>query len=292
MVQSELYRRLLRPARFPVQRQRAAGRLARRICTASIALVLAAAAACSPPRPGFLLDHDAVIRGDTSRRDLALVFTGGDFADGGPHIARVLADKGVKAGFFFTGDFYRDPAKAELVHTLAGGDHYLGPHSSRHLLYAPWEKRDSSLVTREEFAADLRENLAAMEPFGLPDYGLDCFIPPYEWYNTRHVAWAAEMGLTLFNFTPGTSVNADYTTPEMVGYRSSMAIWEKIIAREREDPHRLNGFILLIHIGTDPRRSDKFYLHLGALIDLLRAKGYTLVRIDQLLERANRERSK
>ena len=290
MARSEQHHRL-EPERFACGRVSTAGLLTKRICTAAITLALAAAAACAPPRPGFILDHDAVIRGDTGRCDLALVFTGGDFADGGPHIAGVLADKGVKAGFFFTGDFYRDEAKADLIHTLAGGGHYLGPHSSRHLLYAPWDKRDSSLVTREEFAADLRENLAAMKSFNLPDYGLACFIPPYEWYNARHVAWAAEMGITLFNFTPGTSVNADYTTPEMAGYRSSRAIWDKIFAWERQDPHRLNGFILLTHIGTDPRRSDTFYLHLGALIDALRAKGYSFIRIDQLLERANRERS-
>ncbi|HNS72528.1 MAG TPA: polysaccharide deacetylase family protein [bacterium] len=291
MARSELSRRCLQPGAPPRRHTGAAAARARRLVLAAAALALTALSACVPARPGFILDHDAVIRGDTGRRDLALVFTGGDFADGGLHIARVLAEQGVKAGFFFTGDFYRDPARAELIRGLAGGGHYLGPHSSRHLLYAPWEKRDSSLVSREEFSADLRENLAAMQPFALPAYELNCFIPPYEWYNARHVAWAAEMGMTLFNFTPGTSVNADYTTPEMPGYRSSMTIWEKIFAREREDPYGLNGFILLIHIGTDPRRSDKFYLHLGALIDALRGKGYTFVRIDQLLEHANRKRS-
>ncbi|HOT97861.1 MAG TPA: polysaccharide deacetylase family protein [bacterium] len=243
---------------------------------------------CKPAPPASLRDHGALIRGDTGRRALALIFTGGDFADGGPFIRQTLADKGIQAGFFFTGDFYRDPAKSELIRALIRDGHYLGPHSDQHLLYAAWEKRDSSLVTREQFTADLLANYAAMAPFGLPNYPERYFIPPYEWYNREQVAWAAAAGITLFNFTPGTSSNADYTTPEMRGYRSSQAIWEAILAYEKRDPHGLNGFILLIHVGTDPRRTDKFYLRLGDLIDLLRRKGYSFQRIDALLRRANR----
>jgi endoglucanase len=45
----------------------------------------------------------------------------------------------------------------------------------------------------------------------------------------------------------------------------------------------MNGFILLIHIGTDPRRTDKLYNRLGNLIDTLRARGYSFARIDDLL---------
>jgi hypothetical protein len=41
--------------------------------------------------------------------------------------------------------------------------------------------------------------------------------------------------------------------------------------------------MLLMHIGTDPARSDKFYRHLPALIRELRRKGYGFVRIDELL---------
>jgi peptidoglycan/xylan/chitin deacetylase (PgdA/CDA1 family) len=43
-----------------------------------------------------------------------LVFTGGDYADGGPHIRCVLRKRGVKASFFFTGDFYRDPQRIRI----------------------------------------------------------------------------------------------------------------------------------------------------------------------------------
>ena len=258
---------------------------------ASWVIPLLAVLACAPSRPAFVLDHGAVIRGDASRRELALIFTGGDFADGGPHIRQVLAEKQVRAGFFFTGDFYRDPAKAELIRGLIRDGHYLGPHSDKHLLYAPWENRDSSLVSQRLFEDDLLLNMAEMMPFGLPNYEDKIFIPPYEWYNEQHVRWAQEMGITLFNFTPGTSSNADYTTPDMRGYRPSQQIWDKIFEFEKLDPHGLNGFILLIHIGTDPRRTDKFYLRLGALIDTLLEKEYRFVRIDELVKPATTKRA-
>ena len=44
----------------------------------------------------------------------------------------------------------------------------------------------------------------------------------------------------------------------------------------------LNGFILLVHIGTDARRTDKFYRQLPQLITELKNKNYQFVRIDQM----------
>jgi peptidoglycan/xylan/chitin deacetylase (PgdA/CDA1 family) len=70
----------------------------------------------------------------------------------------------------------------------------------------------------------------------------------------------------------------------MPAYRSSEEIYESIINYEHQDRNGLNGFILLVHIGTDERRTDKFYWKLDSLIDELKGKGYSFVRIDQLLE--------
>jgi peptidoglycan/xylan/chitin deacetylase (PgdA/CDA1 family) len=69
----------------------------------------------------------------------------------------------------------------------------------------------------------------------------------------------------------------------MPEYKSSREIYDRILAYEAKDPNGLNGFILLIHIGTDPERTDKFYLMLEELIRDLKAKSYALVRIDELL---------
>lgn len=232
----------------------------------------------------FTCVEGGIIRGRTDRREMALIFTGGDFADGGPLIRRVLAHRGVKAGFFFTGDFYRNAEHKGLIAGLRSDGHYLGPHSDKHLLYSDWEDRAKTLVTRDEFRKDILANYKAMEEFGLKSNDCRFFIPPYEWYNREVAGWAEELGLVLFNFTPGTSSNADYTTPSMPEYLSSQAIYDRVLKYERTDPLGFNGFILLIHIGTAPERTDKFYDRLDDLLGYLSAKDYRLVRIDELLD--------
>ena len=49
---------------------------------------------------------------------------------------------------------------------LAAG-HYVGPHSHGHLLYAPWEDRQKSLVDKARFQADLYRNLAELGELGV-----------------------------------------------------------------------------------------------------------------------------
>ncbi len=231
----------------------------------------------------YLYDHGAVIRGDVSEKKMSLVFTGHEFADGGEIIRSVLKRTKTPAGFFFTGDFYRNAAFAPLVKGLIRDGHYLGPHSDKHLLYCSWEKREELLVSKEEFTADILNNYEAMTVFGTAKDEALFFIPPYEWYNEAIVEWAKGLGLTLFNFSPGTKSNADYTTPDMPNYQPSAAIYQSILDYEKTDPNGLNGFVLLVHIGSHPDRKDKFHSRLEDLIIELQHKGYAFVRIDELL---------
>lgn len=229
-------------------------------------------------------EYGAVIRGDTAQKKLSLVFTGDEFADGGPHIRSVLNKHGIKAAFFFTGNFYRNPAFANLIENLVADGHYLGAHSDRHLLYCSWENRDSLLVTKTGFLHDLAANYKEMERFGVRKEMASFFLPPYEWYNDSISAWTKAYGLRLINFSRGTRSHADYTTPEMKNYHTSEQIYNSILKYEQSRPHGLNGFILLSHIGTAPMREDKFYLQLESLIIDLTEKGYDFVRLENLLE--------
>ncbi len=123
-----------------------------------------------------------------------------------------------------------------------------------------------------------------MDRAGIKKEKARLFLPPYEWYNDSIAAWTKAIGLQLINFTPGTLSHADYTTPGMKNYRSSNEIYTSIINCEKAKPAGLNGFILLIHVGTDPRRTDKFYKRLPGLIKYLKAKGYQFQTVDQLLK--------
>ncbi len=232
----------------------------------------------------FECESGAIIRGDTSAKKLALVFTGDEFGDGGQHILDVLDRQQVPGSFFFTGNFYRNPRFELLIQSLASNDHYLGAHSDKHLLYCDWEDRDSLLVTYEGFVQDLENNYQEMGRFGIEKQNARFFLPPYEWYNDSISLWTKSLDLQLINFTHGTLSHADYTTPDMPNYRSNKAIFQSIMDYEKESANGLNGFILLNHIGTAPERTDKFYLHLEVLIEELKNKGYQFERIDELLD--------
>ena len=223
------------------------------------------------------------MRGDTSLPELALVFTGDEYADGGIRIASVLADQGVKASFFFTGKFYRNPEFKSIIHTLVEDGHYLGAHSDQHLLYCSWENRDSLFVSSLQFREDLLENYKAMDEFGISREEAQFFLPPYEWYNDSIAKWTQTMGLTLVNLSYGTLSHADYTLPGTKIYRDSKEIYKSIVDYEVRNATGLNGFILLIHIGTESKRTDKFYSYLDELIEELTARNYSFKRIDELL---------
>lgn len=237
------------------------------------------------PEPEVTYSHGGIIRGDTTRRTLALVFTADEFADGAPQILATLKKHRAKGAFFLTGNFYRNRAFAGIIRQLKAGGHYLGPHSDQHLLYCDWTRRDSLLVTKKQFTDDLHACYAAMAQRGIQQRDASFFLPPYEWYNDTIAAWTNELGLQLVNFTPGTRSNADYTYPEMgKQYRNSQSIFQSVTAYEQEQPAGLNGFLLLTHLGTDRRRKDKFYTHLDKLLTYLEQRGYKFVSIEELLQ--------
>ena len=189
-----------------------------------------------------------------------------------------------KASFFFTGRFYRNPAFQKIIQQLKRNGNYLGAHSNEHLLYCDWTKRDSLLVTKQEFKADLQKNYDELKKFEVAKSSAHFFLPPYEWYNDSIASWTKEMDLQLVNYTPGTLSHADYTTPDEQNYRNSKTILQSITNFEQTHSRGLNGFILLMHVGTDAKRTDKFYNLLPQLIQRLKQKDYKLVRIDELLK--------
>jgi peptidoglycan/xylan/chitin deacetylase (PgdA/CDA1 family) len=258
----------------------------------AIALLVLLGGCVSPPhavvpdlshKPWTFVES-GVTRGDTSKKHIALVFTGGDFGEGASHILDVLARRGIQASFFVTGDFIRKPELVPHLKRMVEGAHYLGPHSDAHPLYAPWNDREKTLVTEEFFKADLQKNIDDLRALGaLRDHSRPVyFIPPYEWYNDDQTRWSREMGVLLFNFTPGSGSNRDWAPEGHKSFAPSQQILDDILAYERKDPHGLNGFILLLHLGSE--RKDKMHVLLEPLVEELQKRGYQFVRIDELLK--------
>lgn len=247
--------------------------------------VTTAAASVSVAEDPFTYQDGAVVRGSRVARHVALVFTGHEFAEGAETILEALARYDAKASFFVTGDFLRNAEFAPLVRRMLAEGHYVGPHSDRHRLYCAWTPDRRTLLTRAEFETDLNGNLRELERFGVTRTQARFFLPAYERHNRDISDWTNMMGLTLVNLSPGTRSAADYTAENDPNFVSSQVILDSILRRESEDPNGLNGFVLLMHLGAGPERTDKMHLRLPELLSRLKERGYTFERIDHLLGR-------
>lgn len=233
----------------------------------------------------FVWSHGGIIRGDSGTKSIALVFSADEFGEGAGVIRQTLHENNIHASFFFTGRFFKHPTYKKITSQLLDDGNFVGSHSFGHLLYCDWSNRDSLLVSKKEFVRDLEESYKLLRGFGVNKVDAHYFLPPYEWYNDSISAWSKEFGLQLINFTPGTYSNGDYTTPDMGSrYLPTDTIYNRIMRYETDKPGGLNGFILLLHAGTDPGRTDKFYFKLGRLIRELKSRGYFFLRIDELLK--------
>jgi peptidoglycan/xylan/chitin deacetylase (PgdA/CDA1 family) len=222
----------------------------------------------------ILTSHGAIIRMDTTKKNIYLCFTAHDFSDGFDTIISTLNKHKIKASFFLTGDFCRKKSNRNIIDKLKADKHYIGPHSDKHLLYCSWEKRDSLLVTKKEFLSDLMNNYREMSNLGIPKKKAMVFLPSYEWYNDTIASWTTQQGIQLVDNSGGTSTAQDWTFPDKSNsYFPSDTLMKKLLTYENKKG--LKGFILLIHPGTDPRRTDKLYLHLDEIIRYLENKKYS-----------------
>lgn len=220
--------------------------------------------------------HGAMVRhGDD--KVIHLVFSADSAFEGASEALDALENRGIKASFFFTGNFLERPENRKIIERIIGGGHYVGPHSYGHLLYADWDEAPTPLVAPDSLLKDLRANLALLSRIGVDTSAVKYFIPPYEWIAASQSRLISDsMGITVINPTPGLQVYRDYTTPDMAEYHSSDSLLRQLYQFERE--RSLRGAVFIMHLGTHPARTDKFYRHLPHIIDTLTALGYTFDR--------------
>jgi hypothetical protein len=86
--------------------------------------------------------------------------------------------------------------------------------------------------------------------------------------------WTSKAGIRLIDNSSGTITSQDWTFPDKnKPYFSSDSLMKNFLSYEKRKG--MNGYILLIHPGTDPRRKDKFYLHLDSILNYLENKKYS-----------------
>ncbi len=212
--------------------------------------------------PADLLGVD-VERLATSADVVALTFDGGSGDAGVASILSTLESRGVRATFFFTGEFARR-FPGDVAAIVAAG-HRIGNHSDTHAHYPQ--------LLDVEITADLARAEASI------------------------VAAGSSAGKPLFRFPFGDRTAADIRavnnagylpvrwTVDTLGWKGTSGGITAAVVVQRVLDTAAPGQIVLMHLGANP--TDGSTLDADALpqiIDELRTRGYTFVTLDSLLD--------
>ncbi|MGC8832801.1 MAG: polysaccharide deacetylase family protein [Armatimonadota bacterium] len=193
-----------------------------------------------------------LLRGDPTRKEIALTFDDGPHPAYTPKLLDILDRYGVKATFFVVGMMAR--RYPNLVKEEAAKGHVVGNHTYHHV--------DLTKLSEEEIADEIQRCDAVLKRIlgKQPRY----FRPPGGDYNAKIAQISQAMGHTMVLWTddPG-----DYANP------GEDVILERTLGRVR------NGGIILMHDGIQQTIDV-----LPTIITYLRNKGYRFVTVDEMLE--------
>lgn len=195
---------------------------------------------------------------------IALTFDAGANADGVPSIRRTLRDKSVPATFFLTGRFVATyPVKSKRI---ARGD-LVGNHTNTHpdltTLSDLRVRRQVRLaeqrirtITGEDPRRFFRFPFGARTPHAIKLLNDLCYVP-FRW------------------------------TVDSLGWKGTSGGMTVRKVRERVMAAASPGAIVLMHVGSNPNDGSTLdAAALPAIIDGLRARGYTLVRLSRIMSPA------
>lgn len=215
-------------------------------------------------------------RGPGGRKRLVLSFDGGSSAEVAVEVLDLLKARGLRTTLFLTGAFIqRFPA---LVKRMAAEGHELGNHTMNHPHFAPGMKRDPKW-TRERVQHELLEaDAALLRVAGRPMDPL--WRAPYGEHTAEIRRWAEELGYRHVGWSEGADT-LDWATPnERRLYRTGEAIVQRLQQRLNRDG---DGIIVLMHLGSARRSSDRPTEGLGAFMDRARQEGWSFVPVGTLL---------
>lgn len=199
-----------------------------------------------------------IFRGESGKKQIALTFDDAPDTHYTPIVLDILKKHNVKATFFAIGNLAEK--HPEMVRRIVREGHVLGNHTYSH---AQLKK-----LTMEKFIEDIEKSEAALSP--LAGYAPRLIRPPYGAVNDDELAWLKDAGYITVNW------NVD---PEDWKGVSG----EQVLKRSLEAAKP--GAIILMHCATGPGGSLQGTVDaLPELISGLRAKGYELVTLTQLLE--------
>lgn len=195
---------------------------------------------------------------------VALTFDAGANADGLPAIRRTLREKGVSATFFLTGDFVKKyPVRSARV----GHEYLVGNHTLDHADLTSLSDRAVRWEVRE--AQSLILSATGQDPRRF-------FRFPYGARNAHAISLLNSLCYVPFRWTVDT-----------LGWKGTSGGITARKVLDRVLAAAVPGAIVLMHVGSNP--DDGTTLDADALptvIDRLRARGYTFVRLSRVMSAA------
>jgi peptidoglycan/xylan/chitin deacetylase (PgdA/CDA1 family) len=195
---------------------------------------------------------------------VALTFDAGANADGVPAIRRTLHDKGVSATFFLTGDFVkRFPVRsARLGHEYLVGNHTLD-HPDLTTL------SDSAVRSEVRQAESLIRSTTGQDPRRF-------FRFPYGARTAHLISVVNSLCYVPFRWTVDT-----------LGWKGTSGGMTAGKVLDRVLAGATPGEIVLMHVGSNPDDGSTLDADaLPAVIDRLRARGYTFVSLSRVMSAA------
>ncbi|MEN6370980.1 MAG: polysaccharide deacetylase family protein [Armatimonadota bacterium] len=193
-------------------------------------------------------------QGQTGGGRIALTFDAGASPKPTPALLRILASKGVRATFFLTGKWVE--GNRELTRQIAAAGHEIGNHTYSH--------PDLRKLTDDE----IREQLARTEELVQSTAGISTkplFRAPFGARDSRVLSVAHDEGYR----------SVYWTVDSWDAFKKGIAADE---IRDRVLDRSQDGSIVLMHCGSSPTVDA-----LPEIIDGLRARGYELVTVSELI---------
>ena len=259
--------------------------------SASARSTLPKPAAAGTPAPSAGNTSYHFVNGPVDRKTVALTFDGGSLANAAGAILDTLASRSVTATMFLTGEFIRK--YPGVTRRIVAAGHECGNHTYRHphLTRYGIDRTATTLPSVNEPALCeelLRTERIFRETAGTPLAPL--WRAPYGEFNEEICRWALRAGYFHIGWRQGRTwregldSNDWIPDPETPGYHTPEELIDKVVALARRQPYGINGGILLFHLGTERKSTEKqVHLVLGSLIDTLRQEGYRIVPISEMV---------
>lgn len=206
------------------------------------------------------LEPESRLTPDPNTHYVALTFDDGPNGDYTAYLLDELKKRSVQAAFFVVGERLQYPGNQAVAKRAVAEGHLLANHTYNHL--------DLSVLKPEEVYAEVNDTDEAI--LDLTGRRAAFLRPPYGSYS-KTVQQQVHKPFILWSVDP----------QDWQGDQDAATLVDSIVNQLEANRGHHRGDIVLLH-DIHPRSIDAAVI----LLDLLPSKGYTFVRVDQLLEMA------